>query len=148
MPEPAMQVMLPFAALPTTDGVRRAIANVIRDIQRGHEETDQQTADRLGVHVNTVQRARNGQTTLDIVTLGRIGAVYGEDALAPYRALYAGSCLDHGDPLAAAANVMSALTRAKGPKAELDALPVVKDAIETLSAWALETERKRLRIVG
>lgn len=46
----ATNVLLPFA-LPDTKSLRRAAANIIRDIQREHEETDQATADRLGVSI-------------------------------------------------------------------------------------------------
>ena len=43
--------------------------------------TDQQLADTIGVHVNTIQRARNKLATLDSVAEARLGAAFGEDAM-------------------------------------------------------------------
>ena len=36
-----------------------AVANIIRDIQRDAHETDQCTADRIGVSIGTVRNARD-----------------------------------------------------------------------------------------
>ncbi len=140
------QVMLPFDALPTTEGVRRALANVIRDLQKEHEETDALTAARLHVHVNTIQRARNEVCTLDSLTISKIGAVYGKSALLPYSSLWECSDSDGIEPLGPLAAAMVAPTCAKGPKGEMDALPAVKDCIEALNGFVTTTERKRLRV--
>lgn len=142
------QVMLPFSSLPTTDCVRAAYANVIRDIQREHDLTDQQLADRIGVHVNTIQRARNKLATLDSVAEARLGAMFGEEAMQPIKALWAQPENSASEPLTLLADAMGAISRAKGPKGEFDALPTVKAAMEGLAAWALLVERKRLRVVA
>lgn len=148
MPNKITQVMLPFGVLPTTDCVRSAYANVIRDIQREHDLTDQQLADTIGVHVNTVQRARNKLATLDSVAEARLGAAFGEDAMQPIKALWGRDAGETQEPVLALADALSALSRAKGPKGEFDALPTVKDAIEALQAWSMTVERKRLRAVA
>lgn len=142
------QVMLPFGVLPTTDCVRAAYANVIRDIQREHDLTDLQLAERIGVHVNTIQRARNKLATLDSVAEARLGAAFGEEAMQPIKALWGREEADCNEPVGALADALSALSRAKGLKAEFDALPTVKDAIEALQAWTMNVERKRLRAVA
>lgn len=148
MADNAKQVMLPFNALPTTDGVRSALANVIRDIQRDHDMTDQQLADAIGAHVNTIARARNKLATLDSLALTKLGATFGQDALRPYTALWAQETGEHTEALPALADAMAALSRANGPKAKFDALPAVKDCIDALTAFVVATERERLRIVG
>lgn len=140
-------VLLPFA-LPDTKSLRRAAANIIRDIQREHEETDQQTADKIGVSVGTIRNIRNEASDISSLTIARIGAAYGQDAVAPYEALYATCGAECHEPIGLLADAMAVLSRAKGPKAEMDALPKVKDAIEGLTAWALDIERKRLRLVA
>ena len=142
------QVMLPFSGLPTTDCVRASLANVIRDIQREHDLTDQQLAEAIGAHVNTIQRARNKLATLDNLTVARLGATFGEEALRPYTALWSHDAVERDDVVPALADAMAAVSRAKGPKGEFDALPVVKDCIEALHAFVLATERKRLRVVA
>lgn len=140
-------VLLPFG-LPDTKSLRRAAANILRDIQREHEETDQMTADKLGVSVGTIGNIRNEKNDISSVTLARIGAIYGEEAILPYRALYAVDAAGNGQPMKPVALAMAALASANGPKAEMDALPAVKDAIEALTDWANSIERKRLRVVA
>ncbi len=140
-------VLLPLG-LPDTKSLRRAAANIVRDIQREHEETDQATADRLGVSVGTIRNIRNEACDISSLTIARIGRVYGEEAVAPYEALYAHGHGECAEPLGLLADALGAISRAKGPKGEFDALPTVKDAIEGLQAWALSVERKRLRLVS
>lgn len=144
------QVMLPFAALPTTEGVRTAIANVIRDIQRDFDLTDLQLAAKIEVHVNTIQRARNKAATMDSETLNKLGAAFGPAAMQPIKALWGVGC-QHDDcelPTAELSDAVSALTRAKGLKGELDALPTVKAAIAAAQAYVAALERKRLRVAA
>jgi DNA-binding Lrp family transcriptional regulator len=80
-------VLLPMA-LPTQDTVRTAVAQIMRAIQRDHDETDVQTAAKIDVSPNTVANARNRLTDLKAITIARIGAVYGEGYVDPYHALY------------------------------------------------------------
>lgn len=136
-------VLLPFG-LPDTKSLRRAAANIVRDIQREHEETDQETADRLGVSVGTIRNIRNEASDIGSLTIARIGAVYGEESVAPYEALYAFHGRAQGEPMAELADAISALSKARGPKAKLDALPTLKAAAEALSAYITIVERERL----
>lgn len=143
------QVMLPFASLPTTDGVRSACANVIRDIQREHDLTDLQMAETIGVHANTISRARNKLVTIDNLTLARIAAVFGHDALGPWHALGLGMApTDIAEPIQPMAMATAAIATARGTKGEFDALPVAKEAHEVLGAWIAAVERKRLRVAA
>lgn len=140
-------VMLPLAA-PDTEALRKAVANIIRDIQREFEETDQQTADRLGVRKNTIANARNRLTDLGALTIARIGAIYGAEFLGPYRALYELAAPNavgmDSAPLEELAETMSALCKANGPKARLDTLPTVKNCAEKLNGYVAAMERWRL----
>lgn len=148
MAEPMRQVLLPFAALPTTDCVMGAVANVIRDIEREHDLTDHQFAERIGVHVNTIARARNKQTKLDLATMARIGAVFGEQAVRPLTSLWSGEREDNPEPVQPLALAVAAISAARGPKGEFDALPAAKIAADALASWIASVEQKRLRVVA
>lgn len=142
----AHNVLLPFS-LPTQSSLRSAVANIIRDVQLKNEETDVETAEKLGVSAGTIANARNKKADLSALTIAKIGTVYGIEAVAPYHALYGASA--HGvaasdaAPLAELADAMAALTRSPGPKARLDALPVLKTAAEALNAYLMSVERWR-----
>lgn len=140
-------VLLPFA-LPDTKSLRRAAANIIRDIQREHELTDQMFADRIGISAGTVANIRNEKNDIGSVTLARIAAAYGQETLAPFHALYAPPPSDDGEPFALLSDALAALVRAKGLKGELDSLPALKACVEGLSAHILAVERKRLRVAA
>lgn len=140
--------LLPFAA-PDTKSLRRAAANIIRDIQRDCEETDQMTADKLGVSKGTVANVRNENVDIGSLLLAKIAAAYGEEAIAPWKALYApcgGEDVPDLVPIAAA--MIAAVSSAKGPKGKLDALPLVKDLIEAAHAFVTSGEQMRLRAVS
>lgn len=147
MPNDLRNVLLPFA-LPTQSSLREAVAAIIRDIQTRFEETDQDTADRLGISDGTVRNARNKKTDLNALTIARIGAVYGPEAIAPYNALYGatvhGTAANDAAPLAELSDALSALHRANGPKARLDTLPTLRDAYESLGGYILSLEQWRL----
>lgn len=67
-----------------------AVSSIILGIQRDAAETDQDTADRLGVSAGTVANARNRRGSLSTLTLLRIGKEYGLDRLAPVMHLIGG----------------------------------------------------------
>lgn len=146
MPKPSDNVLLPMP-MPTHKALRAAVANIIRDIQAQHRETDQDTADRLGVSVGTVRNARNEAADLAALTIAKIGAIYGAEAVAPYNALYGahahGVAACDAAPIAELANAIAALTQAIGPKARMDALPVLKAASEKLDAYLISLEQWR-----
>ena len=142
------QVPLPFAALPTTESVRQAIANVILDLKRKYGLTDEQLGEQIGLHENSVGRLCNRKSTADGMTITRIGARFGMEALEPYTALWTSTDHAAGDPVPLMNDAMGALLRAKGPKGRFDALPTVKDCISALSGFVSETERERIRLVA
>lgn len=140
-------VLLPLT-FPDTAQLRKAVAAIIRDIQRDHGETDQATADKLGVHKNTIASARNEQADLGALTIARIGAVYGPQAVEPYHALYGatahGAALNDAAPLTELADALAVLMKAAGPKARLDTLPTLKTAAASLNGYIIAMERWRL----
>ncbi len=107
-------VLLPMA-MPTQKSLRAAVANIIRDVQRQHQETDQCTADKLGISIGTVRNARDEKTDLNALTIARIGAVYGCGALGPYNALYGATAqpvhATESDPLSPLAEAVSMLCK-------------------------------------
>lgn len=148
MTQRAVNILLPLP-LPDTKSLRRAGAAIVRDIQAIHGETDQATADRLGVSRGTISNIRNETTDISALLIARVGHVYGEEAIAPYCALFTGGDGHDADkPTAELSDAVSALARAKGIKGELDALPMVKAAIEAAQAYVATVERKRLRVVA
>lgn len=144
---PTPNVLLPLA-LPTQKLLRAAVARIIRDVQALHSETDQDTADRLGISVGTVRNARNEATDLNALTIARIGAVYGAQSLAPYNSLYGaaahGIAAQDAAPLGELADALSELHRAETPRARFDTLPVLKRAAEALAGYINSLEQWRM----
>ncbi len=142
-------VLLPLAA-PDTAALRKAVAAIIRDIQREHHETDQMTADRIGVHKNTIASARNELSDLGALAISRIGYHYGVEAVAPYHTLYGATahatCPSIHDPLPELGRAIASLAaiRAGSAKDRLDALPVLKAASAALDAYITSIETLRL----
>lgn len=161
MLDASRNVLLPMR-LPTQKQLRAAVANIIRDIQRDHSETDQCTADRLGISIGTVRNARDERTDLNALTIAKIGALYGPCAVDPYNALYGATARptlhDATDPLADLARAVSKIcdmrcaTSPGGtrelPKERFDALPALRDARRSLDAYIAGIEAERLRLVG
>jgi len=157
MPDGSTNVLLPLR-LPTQKELRSAVANMIRDIQRERGETDQDTADRLGISIGTVRNARNESADLNALTIARIGAVYGADHVNPYNALYGATatrvCAPTEDPLCHMARAVSRMCdmrcpdgpggATETPKELLDALPDMKRARAALDGLIARTERLRL----
>jgi hypothetical protein len=147
MPDAPHNVLLPMLA-PDTEALRRAVAAIISDLQRKHDLSDEDLALKLDVHKNTICNARNRKSDLGALTIAKIGAKFGADAVAPYHALYGASA--HGvaasdaAPLSEVADALAALTRSAGLKARLDALPVVKNAAEKLVSYVVALERMRI----
>jgi DNA-binding XRE family transcriptional regulator len=144
MHERAHNVLL-FDRLPTRNELRAAIAKVIRRIQAEHGETDEMTAQSVGVSVGTIANARNEKTDLNAVTIASIGKRYGPDALDPYTKLFGARAI----PLEAdeitnvvpmLASVLHKLTSATSPFGKLNhkeiaaILPDVRAAMRGLVA--------------
>lgn len=147
MPDAPHNVLLPMLA-PDTEALRKAVAAIISDLQRKHDLSDEDLAIKLDVHKNTICNARNRKSDLGALTIAKIGAKFGADAVAPYNALYGATA--HGvaamdaAPLTEVADALAALTRSAGIKARLDALPVVKAAAEKLVSYVVTLERLRI----
>lgn len=157
MPNKPHIVMLPMSC-PTQKSLRGAVASMIRDIQRDFSETDQDTADALGISIGTVRNARNEMADLGAVTIARIGHKYGAHYVDPYHRLY-GACaqslqVSQSDPLAPLAESVATLCRMRSqdseggrnetPKEQLDALPILKNAARELTAYIASIESLRV----
>lgn len=157
MPSNTINVLLPMAC-PTQKLLRAAVANMIRDIQRDFSETDQDTADALGISIGTVRNARNEMADLGAVTIARIGHKYGAHFVDPYHRLY-GACaqslqVSQTDPLAPLAEAVAVICRNRShdsdggrnetPKEQLDALPVLKLAAREITAYIASIESLRV----
>jgi hypothetical protein len=145
-------------ACPTQKTLRAAVAAIIRDIQRDRSETDQCTADQLGVSIGTIRSARNETADLGAVTIARIGHKYGAHYVDPYHRLY-GACaqslhVSQSDPLAPMADAVALICRNRShdsdggqretPKEQLDALPALKAAARELTAYIASIESLRV----
>ena len=157
VPDTGTNVLLPLR-LPTQKELRSAVANIIRDIQRDHKETDQCTADRLGISIGTVRNARNETADLASLTIAKIGVVYGASYVNPYNALYGATATavprETEDPLCHMARAVSRICdmrcpdgpggATETPKELLDALPDLKRARAALDGLIARTEKLRL----
>jgi transcriptional regulator with XRE-family HTH domain len=74
----------------TQTSYRRAVAAIVRNIQAQNRESDQDSADRIGVSAATIGNARNEKGDLAATTLLKIGAVYGLEAIGPAMLLIGG----------------------------------------------------------
>jgi hypothetical protein len=148
MPDSAVNVLLPLS-LPTQKSLRGAVANIVRDVQREYGETDQDTADKLGVSVGTIRNARNESADLNAVTIARIGVVYGAGYVDPYHALYGATAATvrhhEQDALPRLAKAMSVICDMKGgAKEQLDALPTLRAARDALDSVLFGIEKLRV----
>lgn len=148
MPGNAANVLLPLS-LPTQKSLRAAVAHIIRDVQRECGETDQDTADKLGVSIGTIRNARNESADLNAVTIARIGAVYGAGYVDPYHALYGATAATvrpyEQDALPHLAKAMSVICDMKGSaKDQLDALPKIRAARDALDSLLFGIEKLRV----
>lgn len=140
-------VPLPFAA-PTTEALRDAVAQIVRDLTARLGITDMELAGQLNVHPNTVAAWRNKKNDMGALMIATIGDKYGADAVSPFNALYGatahGIAAQDAAPLAELAQALAALTQSTTPKARFDSLPSLKDAAEALNGYILSLERWRL----
>jgi transcriptional regulator with XRE-family HTH domain len=73
---------------PTRNAYRAAVKKIVLDIQAQNGLSDLELADLLGCHKETVENARSGDTSLDVITLLNIAYAFGEGAIDPVRNLY------------------------------------------------------------
>lgn len=139
-------VPLPFAA-PTTEALREAVAQIVRDLTARLGLTDLELAGQLNVHANTVAAWRNKKNDMGALMIATIGDKYGPESVAPFNALYGatahGVVAQDAAPIGELAEVLAVLTKTTTPKARFDSLPVLKDAAEALNGYILCLERWR-----
>lgn len=68
----------------TTSDYRRAVGRIIRDLQAEHRLSDLDFAEKIGSCIGTVRKARNEESDLGAVFLGRIEAQFGVGSIDPY----------------------------------------------------------------
>jgi predicted transcriptional regulator len=73
---------------PSRRSYRAAIKEIILNVKARYGLSDWDLAERIGVHKDTIENAQEEVATLDVVTLLNIAWTFGEDAIAPVRALY------------------------------------------------------------
>lgn len=69
---------------------RKAVAEVLRNIQADHDVTLQEIADTIDVSLGTVSNAANKKGVLNPIYLNRLGKAYGVHHLDPYARLAGG----------------------------------------------------------
>ena len=80
---------VPCLFLPPNQNLyRAAVARIIRETKARHNLSNVALADAIGCSDQTVANAEAEQSDLSAVTLARLAYVFGEDAIAAYRALY------------------------------------------------------------
>lgn len=106
--------VLPRGIPLTQSSMLDAVGSIVKGIQLDTNESDQDTADRLGVSSGTIANARNGKAALSMLTVMKIGEVYGLHRLAPLFHLIGGKLApeaavctsDHDLPIGAARGQM------------------------------------------
>lgn len=142
----------------TTKACRRAVAQIIRDLQLTHRLTDCDFAEKIGCSVGTVRNARNEETDLSSIWLTRIEQRFGAGSIDPYLAL-AGSrsvpidATAASDPLPAMTAAVHRLAVARSPNSPggarethgelLDMLPDLKTLQQAVSALVCRIEKMR-----
>lgn len=89
MPDPDRNGFLPMA-MPTRKELRKALAQIVRNIQAEHSLTDEALADRIGVSDGTIRNVRNERTDLNQETIAKLGARFGPECLDPWSACFGG----------------------------------------------------------
>jgi transcriptional regulator with XRE-family HTH domain len=140
-------VPLPIAA-PTTEALREAVSQIIRDLTSSKGITDFELAGKLNVHPNTVAAWRNKKNDMGALMIATIGSMFGAEAVAPYNALYGatahGIVAQDAAPLREMAEALAALTSSTNPKARFDSLPAIHRAISAMEGYAVMLERWRI----
>lgn len=106
--------VLPRSVTLTQSSMLGAISSIIAGIQADTDESDQDMADRLGCSSGTIGNARNRKAALGMLTVMKIGEVYGLHRLAPLMHLIGGKVApeaavctsDHDLPIGAARGQM------------------------------------------
>jgi DNA-binding XRE family transcriptional regulator len=73
---------------PSSRSYRIAVAQTIRDVKARHKLSNERLAELIGCSEQTVANAENECGDMQAVTLLSLGYAFGEEAIAPVRALY------------------------------------------------------------
>ncbi len=84
---------------PTRRAYRAAVKQVVLDVQARKGMSDLELADLIGCHKETIENARNEDTSLDVLTLLNIAYAFGEEAIQPVRNLYLFAAVEDLTPL-------------------------------------------------
>lgn len=71
----------------TTSDYRRAVGEIIRNLQAEHGLSDLAFSERVGCSLGTVRNARNEESDLGAIWLSRIEKAFGAGSIDPYHAL-------------------------------------------------------------
>jgi transcriptional regulator with XRE-family HTH domain len=84
---------------PTRRAYRAAVKQIVLDVQARKGMSDLELADLIGCHKETIENARNEETSLDVLTLLNIAYAFGEEAIWPVRNLYLFAAVEELTPL-------------------------------------------------
>ena len=84
---------------PSRRSYRAAVKQVVLDIQARKGLSDLELADLIGCHKDTIENARNEETSLDALILLNIAYAFGEEAIHPVRNLYLFAAVEKLTPL-------------------------------------------------
>ena len=73
---------------PKSKSYRAACKQIVLNVQARHRLSDQELADLIGCHKDTIQNVKEEACDLSAVTLLIIAYAFGEDAIQPVRDLY------------------------------------------------------------
>lgn len=73
---------------PSRNAYRAAVKQIVLNIQARRGLSDLELADLIGCHKETIENARSGETSLDVITLLNLAYAFGEEAIEPVRQLY------------------------------------------------------------
>jgi transcriptional regulator with XRE-family HTH domain len=80
---------------PSRDTYRAAVKQVVLDVKSRSGFDSEQLGEKLGVSKDTVENAEKMVSSLEAVTLLKIAFFYGEEVIAPVRALYLCAPTEH-----------------------------------------------------
>lgn len=84
---------------PSRRAYRAAVKQIVLDVQARKGLSDLELADLIGCHKETIENARNEDTSLDVLTLLNIAYAFGEEVIQPVRNLYLFAAVEELTPL-------------------------------------------------
>lgn len=138
-----------------TERYRRAVAQILVNIQQSHDVTLKDIAEDIGVSLGTISNAANRNCDLGSTYLKRLGEAYGPEVLDPYVALAGGRIVPlqpkEMDALPSLTSVVHLIAQSRSPNSVggerithtqlLDMLPALKDAQAAITNLIIKAER-------